>query len=337
MNAGVNISNLFDKTYYTSAVYNAPISGFQMGGRYYGAPFAVLGHLSAEWPGVPGSPASSPPPTLPSTFTWTGPYVGGQIGYTWGDNAGAFSYGTPDGLFGSQALVGDAQGIIFGAHVGYDQQIDNWVVGLEGSLDYTNLVKDERLGFSPADVAALFAGGTVMANVQSDIQGRFAAAPAIPSVVCCLSSPAASLWPTSNSNPTSAAWIPTRGSHTSPPRTIARRRASAGPLAAAPITRLTTIGRCEANTAIRITAKSRRRLRPFLPPEFTTPAPPPDPKPSPGRLQLQVRRRAARRHELHRRRAREQRSIAACAPAGGNARLAGVRCGNVDVDRGRFR
>ena len=171
MNAGVNISNLFDKTYYTAAVYNAPISGFQMGGRYYGAPFAVLGHLSAEWPGVPGSPASSPPPTLPSTFTWTGPYVGGQIGYTWGDNAGAFSYGTPDGLFGSQALVGDAQGIIFGARVGYDQQIDNWVVGLEGSLDYTNLVKDERLGFSPAGVAALFAGGTVMANVQSDIQG----------------------------------------------------------------------------------------------------------------------------------------------------------------------
>ena len=172
MTAGVNITNLFDKTYYTAAAYVAPIPGLALSsGRAYGAPFAVLGHLSAEWPGVPSSPSASPPPTLPSTFSWTGPYVGGQIGYAWGDNAGAFSYGTPDGLFGSQPLVGDAQGIIFGGHVGYNHQIDNWVVGVEGSVDYTNLLKNEPLGFSPAGFAAFYSGGTVMANVQSDIQG----------------------------------------------------------------------------------------------------------------------------------------------------------------------
>ena len=119
-----------------------------MGGRRYGAPFAVLGHLSAEWPGLPSSPTASPPPALPSTFTWTGPYVGGQIGYAWGDNAGAFSYATPDGQFGSPPLVGDGQGIIFGGHAGYNHQIDNWVVGLEGSVDYTNLVKSDLLGYS---------------------------------------------------------------------------------------------------------------------------------------------------------------------------------------------
>ena len=173
-NAGVNINNLFDQTYYTSVVYAAnnnlyppTVSGLAEGYRRYGAPFAVLGHLSAEWPGLPSSPSASPPPALPMTFTWTGPYVGAQIGYAWGDNAGAFSYATPDGQFGSPPLVGDGQGIIFGGHVGYNQQFNNWVVGLEGSVDYTNLVKSDLLGYSDVN----YDGGVLTANVQTDIQG----------------------------------------------------------------------------------------------------------------------------------------------------------------------
>ena len=61
------------------------------------------------------SSSSAAIPSSPRPFTWTGPYVGGQIGYGWGDNAGAFSFATPDGLFGSPPLVGDAQGMISAA------------------------------------------------------------------------------------------------------------------------------------------------------------------------------------------------------------------------------
>ena len=165
-NAGVNITNLFDKTYYVSEIYG-PVIGYQNAGLLrYGAPFAVLGHLSAEYPGLPSVPTASPPPALPATFTWAGPYVGGQIGYAWGDNAGAFSYATPDGQFGSPPLVGDGQGIIFGGHAGYNHQIDNWVLGLEGSVDYTNLVKSDLLGYSDVN----YDGGVLTANVQTDIQ-----------------------------------------------------------------------------------------------------------------------------------------------------------------------
>ncbi len=170
-NAGINITNLFDKTYYVSAAYSSPLVGVAEGTRRYGAPFAFLGHLSMEWPGVPSSPSASPPPILPATFTWTGPYVGAQIGYAWGDNAGAFSYGTADGQFGSPPLVGDGQGIIFGGHAGYNHQIDKWVIGLEGSVDYTNLVKSDLLGYSDVN----FDGGVLTANVQTDIQGAIRA------------------------------------------------------------------------------------------------------------------------------------------------------------------
>ena len=199
INLGVNINNLFDKTYYTGAQYqtgagqygpsglSSPFVGLAPGSRVYGAPFSVLGHIGAEYPGAPSRLFSSPTPTpaaLPTFANWTGFYVGGQIGYAWGDNAGSFTYATPEGFAGSPSLVNDAQGVIFGAHIGYNYQSDHWVVGLEGSVDGTDLSKFEALGWNnPASISnggcAAFVypcfagtyGGSVTSKIASDIQG----------------------------------------------------------------------------------------------------------------------------------------------------------------------
>ncbi len=197
VNLGINVNNLFDRTYYTAAAYYAgtaqfgpyglssPFIGLAPGSRIYGAPFSVLGHIGAELPGSPTKlNAPSSLAAWPTLANWTGFYVGGQVGYAWGDNAGSFAYATPEGYSASPSLVRDAQGVIFGAHAGYNQQFGDWVTGLEGSVEGTNLSKFEPLGWvnsanignggCSAPIPPCFIGtygGSVTANISSDIQG----------------------------------------------------------------------------------------------------------------------------------------------------------------------
>ncbi|MGH6847532.1 MAG: outer membrane protein [Methylocella sp.] len=85
-------------------------------------------------------PYRGPPPVYlppPPIFTWGGLYVGGQIGYAWGsdpidvvDITGA----SPEAFFNDKP-----NGVIGGAHVGYNLQIAQWVAGLEGTVDGSSL------------------------------------------------------------------------------------------------------------------------------------------------------------------------------------------------------
>ena len=172
MTAQVNVTNLFDRTYYTdAALFSAPGPGLTTTGvRQYGAPFAVVGSLRAQFPASAQAVANPPPPSPVPVFTWTGFYLGGQIGYAWGDNDGTVAFATPGGLFGSDALVGnDAQGVIGGGHLGYNLQIDQWVVGAEGTVDGTTLSRNVLVPV--IDPTGATPGGTVTGTVRSGLQG----------------------------------------------------------------------------------------------------------------------------------------------------------------------
>jgi opacity protein-like surface antigen len=125
------------------------------------------------------SPASAPlkgpvppAPVIPVAIDWTGFYAGGQAGYAYGDNHGAYSYEIPgfNGVLNpSGALIGEAQGVIFGAHAGYNLEIDKWVVGLEGAVDGTSL--NRRNTFGVQDPAINNGAGALHTFIQSEIQG----------------------------------------------------------------------------------------------------------------------------------------------------------------------
>ncbi|MGA9599125.1 MAG: TonB-dependent siderophore receptor, partial [Methylocystis sp.] len=173
LDAGVNIHNLFDRTYYTGAYYAAPLVGVagSSSGRTYGDNFSVLGHLSAQWPGLPPAPSKTPTPALTWVHDWAGPYAGMQIGMGVGDNRGTFSYATPDGFFGTPSFDTNGYGVLAGVHLGYLRQFDEWVVGLEASADVTDVNKAEPLGWSnPAG-----SGGSIDANISSYFQGSLRA------------------------------------------------------------------------------------------------------------------------------------------------------------------
>jgi outer membrane immunogenic protein len=189
INAGVNIHNLFDRTYYTSASLEGPITGLagSYGGRSYGDNFSVLGHISAQWPGSPPAPSKTPAPAMSWVHDWSGPYAGLQVGMGWGNNDGNFSYITPDGFSGSPPFITNSYGVLAGAHLGYNRQYDRWVLGLEGSVDVTDLNRHEQLGWSNPDPAAYYSfygyafcafgacGGAIDTHIQSDIQGSLRA------------------------------------------------------------------------------------------------------------------------------------------------------------------
>jgi outer membrane immunogenic protein len=116
--------------------------------------------LAADLPSRAPPPVYLPPPPI---FTWTGIYIGGQVGYAWGTGANNFSGFLPDGTFISTSAGGTPNGVIGGANVGFNYQINQWVLGLEGTVDGTSL--------SNTAVVAFPDGSSVTANSTSDIQG----------------------------------------------------------------------------------------------------------------------------------------------------------------------
>jgi len=81
-------------------------------------------------------------------FSWTGGYLGGQIGYGWGKSRFS-SYDDEDGYY---ALNTKPDGFLGGLYAGYNFDMgNNFVLGIDGDITYNNLkdsasIFDEDLG-----------------------------------------------------------------------------------------------------------------------------------------------------------------------------------------------
>jgi outer membrane immunogenic protein len=90
----------------------------------------------------------------PPTFTWTGAYVGLDIGYAW-QTARPSYYGFIPGPHLSPS------GVVGGAYLGYNYQFNqNIIVGIEGDV--------EGAGVSATDIS----GGKVGNNIRGSVRGR---------------------------------------------------------------------------------------------------------------------------------------------------------------------
>jgi outer membrane immunogenic protein len=128
--------------------------------------FALTGSaaFAADLPYRAPPPVYLPPPPI---FTWTGIYIGGQIGYAWTSGNNQFD-GFVDDTFVDSSFGGTPSGVIGGGHVGFNYQINQWVLGLEGSVDGTSLSNTAVLAFP--DGSTLTAHST--ADIQGSIRGR---------------------------------------------------------------------------------------------------------------------------------------------------------------------
>lgn len=125
--------------------------------------------IAADLPAPAPAPAYVPPP-----YSWTGLYIGGQIGYAWGRvNSDTFS--AAPGFLLAGPFDYTAQGVIGGAHLGYNLQINQWLLGLEGDVDGSSLSRtiDVPTFAGPLVGIAAFPGGFGVATVRTvaPIQG----------------------------------------------------------------------------------------------------------------------------------------------------------------------
>jgi outer membrane immunogenic protein len=87
---------------------------------------------------LPSRRAAPPVFAAAPAFTWTGFYVGAQAGYGWGNDESKPVLGgivVTDGVFGEY----DTDGFVGGVHAGYNHQIGNFVLGLEGDIEAADL------------------------------------------------------------------------------------------------------------------------------------------------------------------------------------------------------
>ncbi|WP_454918150.1 outer membrane protein [Xanthobacter sediminis] len=80
-------------------------------------------------------------------FSWTGFYVGGNVGWGWASN----SFDATSGLFTYGYDVGNANGVFGGGQLGYNFQFaNNVVVGAEADLEFADIGKTTLLVGGPA-------------------------------------------------------------------------------------------------------------------------------------------------------------------------------------------
>ena len=80
-------------------------------------------------------------PAMAAVSNWSGLYIGGNVGYGWGDGNTDFSFLPTPALFeaGNTTLGARTTGITGGAQFGYNWQIGSLVTGLEADIQGSNI------------------------------------------------------------------------------------------------------------------------------------------------------------------------------------------------------
>ena len=109
-----------------------------------------------------------PPPPVP-VFNWSGLYIGGQLGGAWGHDNATWAGVSNDDERAAGSFSQSIQGVIGGAHVGFNLQYDRWLVfGAEGSVDGTSLSHTIAV---PVNDFFFDTPGVITATTQADVQG----------------------------------------------------------------------------------------------------------------------------------------------------------------------
>lgn len=108
------------------------------------AAFSLLA-TSAMAADLAARPYVKAPPIVEPVWNWTGFYIGGNAGYSWGRSRTDVSYyntttglpiAPPAGSITSASF--DMNGAVAGGQAGYNWQVNNWLLGLEGDIQWSD-------------------------------------------------------------------------------------------------------------------------------------------------------------------------------------------------------
>jgi outer membrane immunogenic protein len=118
--------------------------------------FGVCGAASAA---DLAKPVYKAPPPAPPPYSWTGFYLGANIG-------GAWTTGSVTDTVTGASLSGNNDGFIGGGQLGFNYQISNWVLGFEGDFDGTTISRTSN--------AVTVGASTLQASAKTNWVSTFA-------------------------------------------------------------------------------------------------------------------------------------------------------------------
>lgn len=146
-------------------------------------------------------PVKAPPAAPTPIFTWTGCYLGGNVGGGWGRKDFSDTFFTPGSSLASPSSpTADTSGWLAGGQIGCNYQFTtNWVVGIEGTGDWANISGSSdpffagkalfsartdwiatvtgRFGYAVNNWLVYAKGGAAWAGDKYSMPGTFAAVP----------------------------------------------------------------------------------------------------------------------------------------------------------------
>jgi outer membrane immunogenic protein len=100
---------------------------------------SMLAATSAFAADLPAKVYTKAPPPVVAVYDWTGFYIGGNIGYSWGrsSDTSTLTNGAGTVLFTSADKT-NLNGVVGGGQIGYNWQMQNWLWGLEADIQGTD-------------------------------------------------------------------------------------------------------------------------------------------------------------------------------------------------------
>jgi outer membrane immunogenic protein len=117
----------------------------------------VAGASAAD---LPARPVYKAAPMAAPAFSWTGIYVGGNVGYGWGRTRGTAATSAPGGLPGQS----DLDGIVGGGQIGANYQVGAWVFGIEADYQGASVDGSKTAG-AFTDTAEVERYGTLRGRI----------------------------------------------------------------------------------------------------------------------------------------------------------------------------
>ncbi|HEV2560421.1 MAG TPA: outer membrane protein [Microvirga sp.] len=151
-------------------------------GMLAGTAAIALSAVAANAADLPSRRAPAPMVAAVPLFTWTGFYVGAQVGYQFSDREddyfrdGRFRF-TRNGSVFNDFEDGEDDAFVAGAHAGYNFQFGSFVVGVEGDIEgvFGDDDDDDFDGLVITDVATGQAVAYTIGANQLDWQGSIRA------------------------------------------------------------------------------------------------------------------------------------------------------------------
>ena len=133
----------------------------------------LFGATSALAADLPAPVYTKAPVYVDPGYNWTGFYLGGNIGYSWGRSSDTSTFTNGAGTLLSTSIGrSNLDGIVGGGQAGYNWQMQSWVWGLEGDIQGTG----ER-GSRDISCATGVCTPSMVTTTTTTVPGFFAAAP----------------------------------------------------------------------------------------------------------------------------------------------------------------